>query len=198
MKIYKDHIVEEVEQVKAEEEIIPAADKDVDELAKSSIINELIRGKWEEVDKLTAIIGTQEDEAFKDILNLFLHDTYIHIGQLEKFLEGSAPEVKQIEDGKDDIASEEDINSSEEIKEESVDNSTELPPDDISTTETVEDVLNDDKANKLNELKELIADYQSVLYSGTVSVSEQNKLKNLITEKEAELSKLVNELYIKH
>lgn len=86
----------------------------------SAIISDLVRREWESIDLINSyLVVSQEYDLpeLQSVLNSFLDDHYIHIGQLEGVLEGKVPEAEQIDDAKDE-AGEEEIEVEEEPVEE--------------------------------------------------------------------------------
>lgn len=73
-------------------------------ITQANIISEIIKKTWEVVDLINnGIISLKliDDEELVPALESIITNAYVDIGQLEKFLEGPAPESSNIDLGKD-------------------------------------------------------------------------------------------------
>jgi hypothetical protein len=65
------------------------------ELNITSFVTDLIKNKWEQVDNINGILVTTPKDNFEliDTLKSIIDDEYVHIGQLEKIIQGINPEA---------------------------------------------------------------------------------------------------------
>ena len=84
----------------------------------SSIVSDLIQKEWEAVDVINGyMIVAQEvnNEGINELLDLMLDDHYTHIGQLEGLLQNEVPQVEEIDNAKEEILDDADIEEPVEI-----------------------------------------------------------------------------------
>ena len=67
----------------------------------SSFATDLIKNKWEQVDNINGMLMTMPnlDPETAEILKSIISDEYVHIGQLEKVVQGINPEAEALETG---------------------------------------------------------------------------------------------------
>lgn len=65
------------------------------ELNITSFVTDLIKNKWEQVDNINGILVTTPKDNLEliDTLKSIIDDEYVHIGQLEKIIQGINPEA---------------------------------------------------------------------------------------------------------
>lgn len=128
----KASFLEEYKERKAEYkakkliEEVTADPKEVDKNVTVSIIGGLIKSCWTLIDEINADIiqlNITGSEDLVPVLQEMITDNYMHIGQLEKLLEGPEPAAENIDDGRE--AAEEIESAEEEAEEQEV----ELPED---------------------------------------------------------------------
>lgn len=137
----KESFLEEYKERKAEykarklnEEVQPDQGM-VDKTVSVSIIGGLIKTYWSLIDEINSDIIQLNIAGADDmvpVLNDMISDAYMNIGQLEKLLEGPAPESVSIDDGREAV---DDIPASEDEEEltipDSDEESEEDYPDDV-------------------------------------------------------------------
>lgn len=71
------------------------------ELNITSFVTDLIKNKWEQVDNINGILVTTPKDNFEliDTLKSIIDDEYVHIGQLEKIIQGINPEAVALDSG---------------------------------------------------------------------------------------------------
>ena len=93
-------LTEDVDEEIEEEEIEPEVAKTV----TLSLVGDLIKRLWEQIDVINSDIvqlNVNGDDSMVPVLSEILSDTYMHIGQLEKLLEGPVPEAENLDAGRE-------------------------------------------------------------------------------------------------
>ena len=97
LKEEEDLVVEE--PIKEIPEEIPM--EQIHDFNISSFATELIKNKWEQVDNINGMLMTMPnlDPNTAEILKSVVSDEYVHIGQLEKIVQGINPEAEALDAG---------------------------------------------------------------------------------------------------
>lgn len=97
------------EPIVVEEE--PVVEPEVKDLGFATMLNDLIKRTYENIDAINSTIVTLadlcEDEEkcnqVKEVLGTILDDEHLHIGQLQKVSELFSDSVEKIEDGQEEV-----------------------------------------------------------------------------------------------
>jgi len=115
----------------------------------TSLISALIKDEWEAIDgynqAIVSLSAQGENKDVIDTLNDIIGEEYVHIGQLEKTLQGLIPEAEENMSKGEDEAEEEDFEDEEESEEDDDDES-----EDESEEDWPEDDIPMEIANKIN------------------------------------------------
>ena len=91
----------EEDELIAEEPIEEIPMEQIQDFNISSFATDLIKNKWEQVDNINGMLMTMPnlDPETTEILKSIISDEYVHIGQLEKVVQGINPEAEALETG---------------------------------------------------------------------------------------------------
>lgn len=82
------------------ESVNPISEEEIVNFNIGSLITDLIKNKWEQVDSINGLIITLSDvnPEWIKILKDIISDEYIHVGQLEKIVQSMNPKALDIVD----------------------------------------------------------------------------------------------------